>query len=71
LMIKATHPEMNTKLRQQPVANERTDQTDEQVTDEPEAAALHHPASQPTGDNSDHDDDEETLIGQMHGGALF
>ena len=63
-------PEMNTKARQQPVTYERSDQTNEQITDEPEATALHHPASQITGNNTDHDDYEQSLIGEVHSVAF-
>jgi hypothetical protein len=65
-----TYPEVDTKLRQKPVTYERADQTDEQVTDQSEATALHHPASQPTSNNSDHEDYEQPLIGQVHDGAF-
>jgi hypothetical protein len=30
-------------------------------------ATLHHPSCQPPGNNSDDDDYEETLTGQVHG----
>jgi hypothetical protein len=53
-----TYPEVNTKSRQKPVTYERTDQTDEQITDQSETAALHDPACQPTRNNPDHDDYE-------------
>src|SRR5215469_16092066 len=32
-----------------------------------EPTAFHHSAGQPTRDYSDNDDDQQTLIGQMHG----
>jgi hypothetical protein len=63
-------PEVNTKARQQPVTYERSDQTNEQITNQSKAATLHHSACQPTGDNSDHDNDEQTLIGEVHDGCL-
>lgn len=64
-------PEVDTEAGHQPVSDERTDQTDEQVADQSEAAALHNPASQITGNNPDDEDDEETLIGEVHAIALL
>jgi hypothetical protein len=61
-----TCPEVNAKLRQQPVAYERTDETDQQVTDQSKTTALHYPACQIAGNNSDDDNHEKTLIGQVH-----
>jgi hypothetical protein len=57
---------MNTKSRQQPIANERADQTDQQITDQSETTTLHHPAGEPACNNSNYDDDQKTLIGQVH-----
>ena len=37
-----------------------------QVADEPEAPALRDLACQPTGNNSDDEDYEETLTGEVH-----
>jgi len=54
------------KSRQQPITDECADQTDEQVTDQSKTTTLHHPACQPTGYNADNDDNDETLIGQVH-----
>jgi hypothetical protein len=56
-------PEVNTQPRQQPIANEGADQTDQQVSNESKAATLHHPARQIAGNDSDNDDDEEALVG--------
>src|ERR1700726_1595353 len=64
-------PEVNAKLRQQPVADKRADQADQQIADQSKTAPLHHPARQPARDNSDDDDDEETLIGEVHGVAFL
>src|ERR1700733_407442 len=58
--------EVNTKLRQQPIADEGADQTDQQIADQSEPATLHHPARQISCDNSDNDDHEKALIGQVH-----
>jgi hypothetical protein len=65
-----TRPKVNPKLRQQPITDEGTDQTDEQIADQSKTATLHHPACQITGNDSDENDDEQTLIGQMHDVAL-
>src|ERR1700727_1313788 len=59
-------PEVNTKLRQQPIADEGADQTDQQITDQSETAPFHYPARQIAGDNSNNDDHEKALIGQVH-----
>jgi hypothetical protein len=61
-----SRPEVNTKSRQQPIADECADQPDQQITDQSKAATLHYPACQPTGYNADNDDNEETLIGEVH-----
>jgi len=57
------YAEVNTKLRQEPVTYECTDEADEQIADQSEAAALHHPARQIAGYDADNDDYEQTLIG--------
>ena len=57
------YSEVNTKLGQQPVAYEGTNETDEQVTDQPKATAVHHLPCEPTCDNSDENDYEQTLTG--------
>jgi hypothetical protein len=61
-----SQPKMNTKPRQQPIADERADQTDQQITDQPKSATLHHPAGQPSRNNSNDDDNQKTLIRQVH-----
>jgi hypothetical protein len=61
-----SRPKVNTKSRQQPIANECADQSDQQITDQSEAATLHHPAGQPARNYSNNDDNQKTLIGQVH-----
>src|SRR3984957_17859988 len=56
-------PEVNTKLRQQPVADKGADQADQQIADQSEPATLHHPAGQISGNDSDEDNDEKALVG--------
>src|SRR5271156_4937551 len=46
-------PEVNAKLRHQPVADEGADQADQQIADQSETATLHHPAGQIPGNDSD------------------
>jgi hypothetical protein len=58
--------EVNTKPRQEPIANKGADQTDYQITDQSKTATLHHPACQPSGNNSDNNYNKKTLIGQVH-----
>jgi hypothetical protein len=57
---------VNPKLRQQPIADECANQTDQQITDQSKSTTLHHPARQPTGNNANNNDNQETLIGQVH-----
>src|SRR5689334_9619642 len=59
--------EMDTEPRQQPVADERTDQANNQIADQSETAAFHHSAGKPSGDNADDQDDQKTFVRQMHG----
>src|SRR5580700_7689239 len=59
--------EMNTELRQQPVADEGADQSDDQIADQAETAAGHHPAGKPSGDDTDDKNDQKTLVGKVHG----
>src|SRR6266852_6979098 len=61
-----SHPEVNTKSRQQPITDECPNQADDQIADQSKTATFHHPACQPSGNNSDNNDDQETLIRQVH-----
>src|SRR5262249_36037440 len=62
-----TGAEMNADARQQPVTDESADQTDEQIANQPDAAALHTPPAQPPGNDADDKNDQETLMGKIHG----
>jgi hypothetical protein len=57
---------MNAKLRQQPIADKGADQADQQIADQSEPAPLHHPARQISGNDSDEDNYEKALIGEVH-----
>ena len=58
--------QVNAKSRQEPIADKGADQTDDQITHQSKTSPLHHPARQPSGDDSHNEDDEKTLIGQVH-----
>jgi hypothetical protein len=57
------YSEVNAKLRQQPIADKGTDQADQQIANQSEPTALHDPACQVSGDNSNEDDNEKALVG--------
>src|ERR1700739_2389066 len=57
---------MNIKSRQQPVTDKCGNQTHQQNTDQSKTSALYHPASEPSGNNANDNDNQETLTGQMH-----
>jgi hypothetical protein len=61
------HTKVNTKLRQQPIADKRADQADYQIADEPKPATLHNFTCQPPSNNTDNDYDQQTLTGKVHG----
>jgi hypothetical protein len=61
-----SRPEVNPKSRQQPIADKGANQTDQQIADQSKSAPLHHPACQPPGNNANDNDDQQTLIGQVH-----
>ncbi len=44
---------MDTELRQQPAADERADNTDNQIANEPETGSLYDLASEPTRGETD------------------
>ena len=58
--------EVDTELRQQPVADECADNSDYQVTNEPKADPVHNSPSQISGDETDHQYDQETFVRQVH-----
>src|SRR5215475_1011559 len=57
---------MNAEPRQQPIADKRSDETNKQITYQPEAAALHDAAGEPASNDSNQNDNEQTLIRQVH-----
>jgi hypothetical protein len=61
-----SHPEVNPKSRQQPITDKCADQTNQQITDQSKSTTLHHPTCQPSGNNTNNNDNQETLIGQVH-----
>ena len=46
---------------------ESADQADDQIADQPEAAALHHPPRQPAGDDANNEYDQKALVRKEHG----
>ena len=58
---------MDAEARQQPITDKCTDQANNQVADQSKATTRHYSAGKPSRDNADDQDDEETLIGEMHG----
>jgi hypothetical protein len=61
--------EMNAQSRQNPVANEGAENSDNNVTNESEAAASHELPCQPSGDKSNQQDHKQTLTRDVHGEA--
>jgi len=55
-MIAAPMPEakVDAELGQQPRANEGSNDSDDEVTDDPEPGALHNLAGQPSCNDADH-----------------
>jgi hypothetical protein len=68
--VDSSDTEMDIKSRQQPVTDERADNPDYQVPDEAEPHAPHDLTSQPSGNNTNQDYDEEAFIRQGHGDTL-
>jgi hypothetical protein len=56
-----TGAEMNAQFGQQPAANERADDPDQQITDQPEAGSSNDLTRQPARYNADEQNDDETL----------
>jgi hypothetical protein len=53
---------MDAELRQQPVANERADNADDEIGDESVSGPPHDLAGQPAGNQTDQQDDQKTFI---------
>ena len=64
LTIAETIPvrEIDPDLGQQPVANERTDNTNRDIADKPEASPLHNFSGQPACNKANHQYDQKTFI---------
>jgi hypothetical protein len=55
-------PEMNTKSRQQPIADKSANEADYQIANEAESTASHHPAPEVPRDYPNHDDNQQALV---------
>jgi hypothetical protein len=54
------------ELGKEPTANEGTSDSDEKVADNPEPGALHNLTGQPSGNEADHQYDQETFTRHVH-----
>jgi len=63
--------EVEAELGQQPVADECTDDSDDNIADDPEPGALHDLAGQPSGSEAHYQDDQETFTRHVHVGILL
>jgi hypothetical protein len=54
------------ELRQEPAADEGACDSDEEVADDPETGALHDLARQPSGNEADHQYDQQTFTRHVH-----
>jgi hypothetical protein len=61
---------MDTDLRQEPVADEGANNSDDEVTNQAETCALYDLAGQPPRNEANEQYDKKTFIRHMHGGAL-
>ena len=53
---------MDAEARQQPIADERADDADQEIADQAKAGPLDDLTRQPTGDETDEQDDEQTFV---------
>ena len=65
-----TAAEMKVEVREQVVADEGADDADDEVADQPEAAAGDDEPGEPAGDDADHDDDEKVFPGHARSPLL-
>src|SRR3974390_1242083 len=72
LTIAATRPTpgVNAEPRQQPFADERADDADDDVADDAESVAAHNLTGEPSGDETNKQNDEKTFVGKMHAVSL-
>ena len=54
------------ELRQQPAAEEGTDDSDDEIADDPEPRALHDLTRKPPGKEADEHNDEKALARHVH-----
>jgi hypothetical protein len=57
---------MDTKLREQPTADECADDPDNEIANQSKPRALHDLASQPSGDHADQQYDQQTFTRHVH-----
>jgi hypothetical protein len=57
---------MDAELRKQPAADEGTDDSNDEVTDDAEPGASHYLAGKPSGNETNHQYDQETLTRHIH-----
>jgi hypothetical protein len=57
---------VNAQLRQQPIADERANETHHQIANEAKPTSAHDPAGEVPGDYTDDDDNKQALIRQVH-----
>ena len=50
-----TAAEADAQLRQQPAGDQRADDADHDIADQPETGAVHDQAGKPAGDRADHE----------------
>ena len=57
---------MDAELRKQPTTDEGAYDPNDEIADDPEPGALHDLAGQSSGNQADHQDDEETFTRHVH-----
>ena len=57
---------MDAELGQQPTSDEGTDDSDDEIADDPEPGALHDLAGEPTGNQADQQYDEKAFARHVH-----
>src|SRR5208282_567979 len=58
--------EMSSEPMQKPIADERADDANRRVADETKPVAPNNPASQPSGDDPNDQNDKQPLVRQIH-----
>ena len=61
---------MNTEPEQQPISNERADDPDQEVANDPETGSSNEMTRQPAGNQAHHEDDQQAFIGHVHRSPL-